>query len=87
MISPRLTALILALTFVVGCAGTPTEDEQYQDADRAAVYYDKFYSDQAACKARGGAMQIERRGRTRLECGSRSCPPEPGDIYRCQLRR
>lgn len=78
-------ALIAFGALVAGCAGQVSEDADYTRKDRDAAYYDQFRIDSQACKARGGSIVVERRGRIPLQCMSRQCLPEPGDIYRCQL--
>lgn len=70
------TFVILLLT---GCT-TLTE---YERADRENLRIEKFYLDEAVCKANGGWLEIKRHGSLTRRCMSRSCPARKGEQYRC----
>lgn len=79
-----MKALII-LSFILFCAACSmqplTEAQKYERENKEILRVEKFYADEAACKARGGHMYVKRHmsiGKLR-----RNQPPEWGERYGC----
>ena len=75
----------LTSVFLAGCV-TLTESEhtelRYERESRELERLDRWYEDEAACRAHGGQMAIKR-WRLPFGCRNGTCPPENGDFYTC----
>lgn len=73
----------VAIVLAGGCAGTPNPVAQYGKVDAEAAKFDEQTIFIRECKARGGSVQIERRGTFPAHCRNGRCPPGPADKLSC----
>jgi len=78
-----LIMMVCLVATCSGCAGTLTEDQKYERAEKEILRLEAFEMWSADCVGKGARVQITRRSFTPRHCRYIACPPARGDRVEC----